>query len=98
MPPKETVKVEAEVDAPIFVFERDRMLKKFHVDNYVMRSKIQPIDVPKRLPKKSPEEKLKERLSTYHNVRKMRTDYKNYIRKYGEPSSVSVPVEIANRN
>lgn len=87
MPPK----VQAESDAPVFVFERDRMIQKFHFDNYVTRSKIQHIDVPRR-PKKNPEEKLKERLSTYHNVRKMRTDYKNYIRTYGEPSfSFTVP-------
>jgi hypothetical protein len=84
--------VATESDAPVFVFEKDRMLKKFNVDNFIMRSKIQPIDVPKRPPKKNPEEKLKERLETYHNLRKMRTDYKNYVRWYGEPSSsVSVP-------
>jgi hypothetical protein len=80
-PPKVVV-----VEEPVFVFEKDRMIKKFNVDNYVMRSKIQPIDVPKRPPKKNPEEKLKERLNTYHNVLKMRTDYKNYVRWYGEPS------------
>jgi hypothetical protein len=74
-----------ETPEPIFVFEKDRMIKKFNVDNYVTRAKIPPIDVPKRPPKKSPEEKLRERLATYHNVRKMRTDYKNYVRWYGEP-------------
>ena len=89
MPPKE---VRAEADAPVFVFERDRMIQKFHDDNYVTRANIQPIDVLKR-PKKNPEDKLNERLSTYHNVRKMRTDYKNYIRTHGEPS-FSVPNEI----
>jgi hypothetical protein len=92
MPPKVSEPAE-----PVFVFEKDRMLKKFDDDNYIMRSKIQPIDVPKR-PQKNPEEKLKERLATYHNVHKMRTDYKNYVRWYGEPpSSVSVPSEIINR-
>jgi hypothetical protein len=90
MPPK--VQAEAESGAPVFVFERDRMIQKFHVDNYVNRAKIQPIDVLRR-PKKNPDEKLKERLSTYHNLRKMRTDYKNYIRTYGEPS-FNVPNEI----
>jgi hypothetical protein len=91
-----TPKVVVADSEPIFVFEKDRMIKKFNVDNFVMRSKIPPIDVPKRPPKKSPEEKLKERLATYHNVRKMRTDYKNYVRWYGEPpsSSMNVPVEI----
>ena len=76
--------VATESDAPVFVFEKDRMIKKFNVDNYVARAKIQPIDVPRRS-QKNPEEKLKERLATYHNVRKMRTDYKNYLRWYGEP-------------
>jgi len=90
-------KQEEEEEAPVvFVFEKDRMIKKFNVDNYVTRAKIQPIDVPRRLSQKSPEEKLKERLATYHNVRKMRTDYKNYVRWYGEPSSsVSVPAEVS---
>lgn len=92
MPPP---KVEAGADAPTFVFERDRALKKFNVDNFVARSKVPPIDVPKRHPKKDPEEKLKERLATYHNVRKMRTDYKNYVRWYGTPS-LTVPEEIKN--
>lgn len=88
MPPK--------VDEPttVFVFERDRALKKFNEDNYVIRSKIQPIDVPSRKPK-DPSEKLKERLNTYHNVRKMRTDYKNYVRWYGVPS-FDVPNEITS--
>lgn len=36
---------------------------------------------------KDPLEKLKRRLETYHNIRKMKTDCKNYIRKYGEPPS-----------
>lgn len=79
-------------EEPFFVFERDRALKRINEDNYVARSKIQPIDVPKR-PKKDPSEKLKERLNTYRNVRKMRTDYKNYVKWYGTPS-FEVPAEI----
>ena len=94
MPPK--VSEEKSPDQPVFVFERDRMIQKFHVDNYIMRSKIQPIDVNMR-PKQNPVEKLHERLNTYHNVRKMRTDYKNYVRWYGEPSSFDIPTEITNR-
>jgi hypothetical protein len=90
--PTPKVQVESGADTIGFVFEKDRMIKKFNVDNYVMRSKIQPIDVPKRPPKKNPVEKLKERLATYHNLHKMRTDYKNYVRWYGEPSfSFTVP-------
>lgn len=90
MPPK--VQAESVTESPVFVFECDRMIQKFHVDNYVMRSKIQPIEVAKRSTK-DPADKLKERLATYHNTKKMRTDYKNYIRWYGEPS-FSVPDEI----
>jgi ubiquitin len=82
-----------EAPEPIFAFEKDRAIKQFDVDNYIMRSKIQPIDVPRRVPQKNPDEKLKERLATYHNVRKMRTDYKNYVRWYGVPS-FDVPDEI----
>ncbi len=88
MPPKVT----ETVSEPVFIFEKDRMLKKFNEENYVIRSKIQPIDVPRRK-SKDPAEKLKERLETYHNVRKMRTDYKNYVRWYGTPS-FDVPKEI----
>jgi hypothetical protein len=88
MPPKVQEAVEVE---PTFVFERDRMIKKFNDDNFVLRQKIQPIDVP-RQPSKDPAKKLKERLDTYNNLRKMKTDYKNYIRKYGEPPfSVNLP-------
>ena len=89
MPPKAA---EPEV---VFVFEKDRAFKKFNEDNYVLRSKIKPIDVPRR-PQKNPEDKLKERLDTYHNVRKMKTDYKNYVRWYGKPS-FEVPEKISNR-
>lgn len=87
MPPK----VEAE---PVveFVFEKDRMIRKFNVDNYVARSKVQALDVPRR-PIKDPVEKLKERLNTYRNLRKMRTDYKNYVHKYGTPNFY-VPDEL----
>ena len=92
MPPKV---VAEETPAVVFVFEKDRMLKKFNEDNFVLRQKIMEEGskhVPVR-PTKNPEEKLKERLASYHNVRKMRTDYKNYVRWYGKPS-FDVPVEI----
>lgn len=42
---------------------------------------------------KDPTEKLKERLNTYKNVRKMKTEYKNYVKKYGPPSFY-VPEEL----
>lgn len=90
MPPKVS---EPEPEPVVFVFERDRALKKFNEENYTTRAKIQPIDVPRRN-SKDPAEKLKERLDTYHNVRKMRTDYKNYARLYGAPS-FDVPAEIS---
>lgn len=92
MPPK----VDEPVSEPttVFVFEKDRMFKKFNEENYVTRAKIQPIDVLHRKPK-DPSEKLKERLNTYHNVHKMKTDYKNYVRWYGVPS-FDVPNEITS--
>lgn len=40
-----------------------------------------------------PHRKLRERISTYHNIRRMRTDYKNYVKMYGEPS-FDVPSKI----
>jgi hypothetical protein len=87
MPPK-VEEASAKVTETVFVFEKDRMLKKFNEENYVLRQKIMEEGskhVPVR-PIKNPEEKLKERLNTYHNVHKMRTDYKNYVRWYGKPS------------
>ena len=84
MPPK----TEETVSEPTFVFEKDRMLKKVNEDNYVLRQQIMEEcskHVPAR-PTKNPEEKLKERLASYHNLRKMRTEYKNYVRWYGKPS------------
>lgn len=75
-----------------FIFEKDRMIRKFNVDNYVTRSKVEALDVPRR-PVKEPSEKLKERLNTYRNIRRMRTDYKNYVHKYGTPNFY-VPEEL----
>lgn len=92
MPPKVEASSSAKAESVEFVFEKDRMIKKFNEDNYVERSKIEPIDVPVRLPK-DPTEKLKERMNTYHNLRKMQTDYKNYVKRYGNPSFY-VPEEI----
>lgn len=90
MPPK----VEAVV-AEVFVFEKDRMLKKFNEDNYVTRQKImeeKSLYVPPR-PTKDPSDKLKERINTYTNLNKMRTDYKNYVKRHGNPSFY-VPEEL----
>ena len=82
MPPK----VEAS-STPEFVFEKDRMIKKFNEDNYVTRQKIMETSKHMTVKKpKDPTEKLKERIATYHNLRKMRTDYKNYVKRYGTPS------------
>ncbi len=94
MPPPKVEAAAAEVTEPVFVFERDKAIKKFNEENYVTRQKIMEnsIKIPVRLAK-DPAEKLKERLNTYHNVRKMRTDYKNYVRWYGIPS-FDVPKEI----
>ena len=95
MPPKVEKNSEDGV-TQVFVFEKDRMLKKFNVDNFVLRQKIME-DSSKHVvpikPAKNPSEKLQERLNTYRNVRKMRTDYKNYVRWYGKPS-FNVPDEI----
>lgn len=77
-----------------FVFEKDRMIKKFNEDNYVTRQKIMESSkhVHVRTPK-DPVDKLKERIGTYHNLRKMKTDYKNFVKRYGNPSFY-VPEEI----
>lgn len=95
MPPKpEETSAKAE-----FVFEKDRMIKKFNEDNYVMRQKIldeKSFFVTSK-PQKDPAEKLKERLATYKNVRKMRTDYMNYVKIYGPPSFY-VPEELWRKN
>lgn len=92
MPPKEEAKVKE--DALVFTFERDRILKKFNVENFAIRAKITDtlVKVPVK-PPRDPAEKLKERLATYHNTKKMRTDYKNYVRWYGTPS-FDVPDDI----
>lgn len=33
-----------------------------------------------------PHRKLRERLNTYHNIRRMKTEYKNYVKKFGTPA------------
>ena len=46
---------------------------------------------------KDPSFKLKERLETYKNIHKMKTEYKNYVKKFGEPSFY-VPEELWRKN
>lgn len=78
-----------------FVFEKDRMIKKFNHDNYIERHKImenKSVHIPMR-PQKDSTEKLKERINTYKNIRKMQTDYKNYVKRHGTPSFY-VPEEL----
>jgi hypothetical protein len=41
----------------------------------------------------SPVDVLRRRMETYKNVRRARTDYKNYTRRYGKPP-FNVPSEI----
>lgn len=88
MPPKA---VEAETE--IF-FDRAQAIKKMFEENEVRRNKAMETSklVAVRTPK-DPTDKLKERLATYRNVRKMRTDYKNYVKRYGQPSFY-VPEEL----
>jgi hypothetical protein len=45
-------------------------------------------------PGPSPVDVLFRKMNTYKNLRKARTDYKNYMRRYGKPS-FEVPSEIA---
>lgn len=40
-----------------------------------------------------PHRKLRERISTYQNLRRMRTDYKNYVKRFGTPD-FEVPSKI----
>ena len=42
---------------------------------------------------RSPVDVMRRRMATYKNVRKARTDYKNYIKRHGEPP-FEVPCEI----
>ena len=89
MPPK------VEAVAEVFVFEKDRMMNKFNVENYTTRQRLmeeKSFYVPPR-PIKNPADKLKERLHTYKNIRKMKTDYKNYVKKFGPPQFY-VPEEL----
>jgi hypothetical protein len=88
MPP--IPKKKKEEPEEVFVFEKDRMVK----ENYTTRQQNmeKSLHVVVR-PSKCPHEKLKERLNTYKNVRKMKTDYKNYVKRYGTPSFY-VPEEL----
>lgn len=52
------------------------------------------VHVPPRKPR-DPLKKLKRRIATYHNLRHMRTDYKNYVRLHGEPP-FPVPSKISS--
>lgn len=91
MPPK---KAEEAPSTEVFVFEKDRSIRKMYEESYVTRNKIMETKcvTVKPRPKKDPAEKLKERIATYKNLRKMRTDYKNFV-KYngGVPPSFYVP-------
>lgn len=89
MPPKAA----AEAVTEIF-FDKSQAIKKMFEDNEVRRNQAMETSklVVVRTPK-DPTDKLKERLATYKNVRKMRTDYKNYVKRYGQPSFY-VPEEL----
>lgn len=95
MPPKVEASSSAKAESVEFVvLDKDRMIKKFNQDNYIARQKI--METSKHVPvrtQKDPTEKLKERMNTYKNLRKMQTDYKNYVKRYGNPSFY-VPEEI----
>ncbi len=60
------------------------------------KAQLKGATVPPPQPPKDPRKKIIERLKTYHNVRRMRTDYKNYVRLHGELTDVSVPSEISS--
>lgn len=99
MPPKVEASSSAKAESVEFVFEKDRMIKKFNEDIYIVRQKIMETCSKHVLVKtpKDPTEKLKERINTYHNLRKMKTDYKNYVKRYGNPSFY-VPEELWRKN
>jgi hypothetical protein len=86
MPPKAVVEE--------IIFDKSQAIKKMFEENEVQRNKAMETSklVVVRTPK-DPTDKLKERLATYRNVRKMRTDYKNYVKRYGQPSFY-VPEEL----
>lgn len=92
MPQPKAVAATTEVATEFF--DRAQAIKKMFEENSVRRNKAMESSkhVVVRTPK-DPTEKLKERLETYKNVRNMRTDYKNYVKRYGTPSFY-VPEEL----
>jgi hypothetical protein len=89
MPPKA-----AAAETETIIFDKAQAIKKMFEENAIRRNKAMETSKTVIVPKpKDPTEKLKERLATYRNVRKMRTDYKNYVKKYGTPSFY-VPEEL----
>ncbi len=90
MPPK----IEATAETETIIFDKAQAIKKMFEENAIRRNKAMETSKTVVVPKpKDPTEKLKERLGTYRNVRKMRTDYRNYVKKYGTPSFY-VPEEL----
>ncbi len=88
MPPKAAAETET------IIFDKTQAIKKMFEENAIRRNKAMESSKMVVVPSpKDQTEKLKERLGTYRNVRKMRTDYKNYVKKYGTPSFY-VPEEL----
>ena len=91
MPPKAS---NTAVETDVIIFDKAQAIKKMFEENAIRRNKAMETSklVVVRTPK-DPTEKLKERLATYKNLRKMKTDYKNYVKRYGQPSFY-VPEEL----
>lgn len=70
-----------------FTLDKYTRMEKIVLENEQRRNTVMETSRIVNVPDpKDPAFKLKERLATYKNVRKMKTDYKNYVKKFGEPS------------
>lgn len=85
--------IEEETTPTEIFFDRAKAIKKMFEENEIMRNKAMASSKHIFLKTKDPVDKIKERLATYKNIKKMRTDYKNYVKQHGTPSFY-VPEEL----
>ncbi len=101
MPPKAAAAEEKPTKVVVVAEEwadTNKKIRELEYKRAAQRTKalLKGATVPQPQPPKDPRKKIIERLKTYHNVRRMRTDYKNYIRLHGELTGVRVPSEISS--
>ncbi len=83
MPPKEEVTKKIEENN---TWDRNSVYNRINKDNEYRRNRAMEssrhVVIQNTL---DPHRKLRERLNTYSNIRHMRTDYKNYVKRFGKP-------------